>query len=111
MTAAGTGLGNSAWGTPAGAVYYQGEGEGVFTTNAGSRFRIAGISNAAAGVVLTCRASPDRRYTLQTRTNLLRGSWQDVPGRTAVYAGSDPAVLRDTNGVARRYYRVGVALP
>lgn len=81
-------------------------------TNPASRLLIVSASNAAPyRVVSFSPSSTGRVYALQYRTNLLAGmTWTNVTPVTNWGNGS-LCVLRDTNAVPSRFYRIAVQLP
>jgi hypothetical protein len=58
--------------------------------------------------VMSLKGSAGRWYSLQARTNLTAGTWQDVPGSTNILG--DGSVLALTNSVLlpQNFYRVKV---
>jgi len=79
-------------------------------TNAASYFQITAISSLPP-ITVHFTASTNRKYSLQSASNLVDGSWSMVDGQSNVVGGGATHFLKDTNPVpASRFYRVGVDL-
>ncbi len=81
-------------------------------TNASSCFRIQSLLTTAHPT-LSYQSSARCRYTLYYRTNLVSGTWVNIPSQTGISGNGGVAWLTDstsaTNGT--RYYRIGVVTP
>ena len=74
-------------------------------------FRVTAVSN---GPPLTIRFQPGstgRVYTLQFATDLVGGTWSNVPGQGPRPGAGGPDMLVDTNALPARFHRVNVELP
>ena len=80
-------------------------------TNALSRFVIERATNRA-GINVLFQSSASRKYTLYYRTNLVSGTWTNIPTQTDVTGSGGVSSLSDpATPTTRRFYRVGVRLP
>jgi len=80
-------------------------------TNAASYFHITCVSNLPP-LTVYFQSSPNRLYSLYSRTNLSSGAWAPVSSQTNISGNGGADSLQDTNTAhAQRFYRVGVQLP
>ena len=82
-------------------------------TNAASYFHITALSNAAPLSVGFAPSSTGRLYTLESRADMLAGSWTNVPGQTNMLGSVGTSWLSDTNAAtaSNGFYRVRVQVP
>jgi hypothetical protein len=81
-------------------------------TNGSSFFHIDSIAVSEPDVVVQLITSSNRVYGLFCTTNLDAGaSWQPVGGQDNIAGTGGLSVLRDTNNVPAKYYRVRVSRP
>jgi len=84
----------------------------VDPTNPAASFRVLQLSNNLSHCVVFTPNTPSRVYTLEYTTNLVTGSWTNVPGQFRVPGTGEGQSLGDTNSFGSRcFYRVKVALP
>jgi hypothetical protein len=104
--------------TETGDLYDDGDGmqswqEYIADTNPTNRndcFKITVYSNNPPRAV-GFKASGQRMYSLQTRSNLVTGSWTDIPTQIRLPGIGGPMVMTDTNVSPSRFYRVKVEVP
>ena len=81
-------------------------------TDPASVFEIVAVSNQPPNRVLYFKTtSAARVYRLQYSTNLVAGSWANLPGQVPAPGQAGQMSLSDTNTAAPRFYRVQVGLP
>jgi parallel beta-helix repeat protein len=80
-------------------------------TNPVSVFKVDAVSNYPSVRLVCFAGSPDRVYTLNWTTNLVSGSWTNVPDQTCVPGSGPGTSLSDTNADAQRFYRLDVRMP
>ena len=80
-------------------------------TNPASCFEIMAISNRAPTNAVCFFSSSNRFYRLEWTTNLVAGSWTNLPGATPTSGNGRLFWLADTNAAAARFYRVTVRTP
>lgn len=76
-------------------------------TDSNEYFQILGISSGATAVI-TCRGASNRLYTLQYRTGLISGTWQNLAGQIRIAPTNNLTVLTDTNALSGPFYRIAV---
>jgi hypothetical protein len=77
-------------------------------TNAASYFAIEAVTVNPGNSVLF-QSSPNRKYTLQSTTNLNSGAWSDVSSQTAIRGTGGVVSLTDSSPTTtQRFYRVEV---
>jgi len=80
-------------------------------TNPESRFEIMAITNQVPTNAVYFQSSSNRLYRLEWTTNLVAGSWTNLPGATPTTGNGHLFWLTDTNAAAARFYRVTVRVP
>lgn len=73
-----------------------------------SVFEVVAVSNTTPSKLVYFTSSSNRVYALLWTTNLVSGTWTNLPGATPVAGNGSIFSLSDTNTVALRYYRVQV---
>lgn len=76
-----------------------------------SYFHIVAVSNLQPAKAVCFPSSSNRIYTLLWTTNLISGSWTNLPGATPATGNGHFFWLSDTNATSPRFYRVRVCVP
>jgi hypothetical protein len=79
--------------------------------NPASSFEIVEILYGPSTKMVSFPSSANRLYRLESTTNLLSGSWTNLPDTTPTVGSGAILWLADTNAVSRQYYRVAVQVP
>jgi hypothetical protein len=84
---------------------------GTDPQDAADYFHIASIT-AGTNCVLSFQSALNRLYTLESRTNLVAGSWTSVPGQVDLAGNAGLLELSQTNlpPDTARFYRVKVQI-
>ena len=80
-------------------------------TNPLSFFYVEAMSNVPPSQFVCFLSSTGRTYTLLYGTNLVSGTWTNLPANTDVHGNGELMPLCDTNSSATRFYRVQVQMP
>jgi hypothetical protein len=77
-----------------------------------SFLRVTAIANEPSVVVVFDPASTVRDYTLLSTTNLLTGTWENVPGQGPRAGAGGADTMQDNRDIApTRFYRIKVEVP
>ena len=80
-------------------------------TNPASRFEIVAVSNRTPTNAVCFLSSSNRLYRLEWSTNLVAGSWTNLPGAIPVTGNGSLFWLADPNAASPRFYKVMVRVP
>lgn len=80
-------------------------------TNPASVFKIVGLSNGVSESLVFFKSSANRRYVLESTTNLHGGVWERMPGATPEMGNGGVFALRNIRVGTPCFYRVQVVAP
>jgi hypothetical protein len=80
-------------------------------TNPASVFKIVGLSNGVSESLVFFPSSANRRYVLESTTNLHGGDWASLLGTTPEMGNGGIFALRNTHKSTPCFYRVQVCAP
>ncbi len=80
-------------------------------TNPASVFRIVGLSNGVSESLVFFTSSANRRYMLESTTNLQGGGWEKLSGAMPEMGNGGVFVLRNSRLETPCFYRVQVVAP
>lgn len=76
-----------------------------------SLFSFATSPSNNSGIAISFPSLTNRLYRLQSKTNLLSGTWVDLPVWTNIVGSNGITTISDTNTTDHKFYRVKVRLP
>jgi len=83
---------------------------GTDPTNPNSCLELSNIRITGANVILTWSAGTTRVYKVETRTNMLTGSWV-TNGVDLVFSGTNATATLSTGSYSGLFYRIKAAMP